>query len=94
MQGHAYVIALIPMDMETMARQLGMDMKLTIPDDYIKTPCDECQNDGWISPSQREMYETKRGPVALLCYRCIIAKRDKYIIVGLVGTDVTRTDPQ
>lgn len=87
------VIALIPMDIDSVVRALSLGSTLEIPSDYTKTICDDCGKGAWIAPRQLELYTNTPYPVARLCYVCLLTKRDTYTIVSLGNPNAAKEKP-
>lgn len=87
------VIAMFPANMEEWARALGMTAMLVPTEGYTLTACHECKGQAWLGPKQREVYETTEGPVALLCYVCVMKVYHNYVVMSLNNPNAARIEP-
>lgn len=86
MTRHVVTFALIPTDIDFLARAMETGFTLQPTEGYTKTKCHECDKDAWIGPEQLEAYQAYPGPAALLCYVCIIAS-------GMIAQVVSMGNP-
>lgn len=93
MQRGTMVIAVFPVNVDELARSLGMTSTLEPGDGYERTSCDLCGVACWIGPRQRQAYETTRGPVAIACYMCITKSGGAVAMINLGNPNSAREKP-
>lgn len=87
------VIAMFPVDVDDWAAKLGSEFTLVPTEGYTQTDCHECKQKAWIGPRQLETYQTYDGPVALLCYRCIMKSYAGSVMMSLDNPNAAEIRP-
>ena len=93
MKRHVVTFALIPVDVDNLARALGQKVTLVPTEGYTLTKCHECDKGAWIGPEQLEAYQAYDGPAALLCYVCLIASGMLGQLVSMGNPNSARIEP-
>lgn len=66
------VIGMFQQNPEVLVQSITITVNTAKSMGFTETPCDQCGAPCWIGPNQQREYETTPGPVAVMCYGCVL----------------------